>query len=354
MLRIPKISLHSSGQWYVRITGKSHYLGKNKDAAEFTYRQLIIDHYGPSQVAFAIGGGITVEDLLNRYSTYHVDESSPEWQGKRRACMEQVCRHAISLYGNLPAESFGPLAFKEVRKSMGLEKGRSRPYVNSLCSRLRSAFRWGVSEELVSQQCYDRLMTVHELSVGQLKLPEGKDVRPVDLDTVNKTLEFLNERMGNIVKLLLLTGARPREILSIKPCELEVDNKADGKGWAVYRPKHHKTEKKNLKRAVVLNPEAMAILTPRWPSNPSKLFFPSVSNPSKPFTAYALRQAVRRACIRGKIPIWHPYQIRHRVLTDIALQHGREVAQAVGGHANVIMTAHYDHGVLERARKAMG
>jgi integrase len=350
MLRIPKITLHSSGQWYVRITGKSHYLGKNKDAAEFTYRKLIIDHYGPSQVAVAIGEGVTVEDLLKRYTAYHVDESQEEWKDKRKACMEQVCRHAVEMYGKLPAESFGPLAFKEVRKAMGLEKGRSRPYVNSLCSRLRSAFRWGVSEELVSQQCYDRLMTVNELTVGQLKLPEGKDVKPVDVEAVKKTLEFLNDRMGDIIKLLMLTGARPKEMLSIKPCELEVDSK----GLAVYRPKHHKTEKKNLKRAVVLNLEAMAILNSRWPSDPSKLFFPSVSNPSKPFTAYALRQAVRRACIRGKIPVWHPYQIRHRVLTDIALQHGREVAQAVGGHANVIMTAHYDHGVLERARRAMG
>lgn len=343
-MRIATLRLHTSGQWMVKLGGKCHYLGTDKAAATLQYRDLIVEFYGPSKVLPALDpDGITVAELMSRFVEAVLAECSPRWRENKRCVYKQVNRHLVEHYGSLPAEDFGPKAYKAVRVLMASEKGRSYTYINMLCTRLKAAWRWGVSEELVSESSYRRLLTVPDLEPGSLGLADGKEVLPVKKALYESTLPYLTDACADFLRLLWITGARPKELIDLTPAELEKDDRH----W-VYRPKHHKTRKKNKLRAIVFGAESEAILKKYWPRKVQERFFAFYSD------AAVIRNAVYRACARARLPRWHPYQLRHAAVTRIALEHGKEVAAAVAGHANVLTTERYDHGAVERAKRAAG
>ena len=65
------------------------------------------------------------------------------------------------------------------------------------------------------------------------------------------------------------------------------------------------------------------------------------------------RKAIRRACLKAGVPIWHPHQLRHTAATSIRSQFGLEVAQAVLGHAELGATQIYAAKNLDAAREVM-
>lgn len=349
-MRIATMRVHSSGQWFVKIGGKNKYLGVDRETAEFRYRELIVEHYGTSKALQQCPeNGVTVASLLTDYVKAVLAACSSEWVNKKQLLFDQITKHAIELYGELPAEDFGPKAYKAVRKAMAEEKGRGGDnvrrvtYINMLCTRLKAAWKWGCSEELVSESSYRRLLTVPDLGPGDLGLRDGREVLPVPQALFEQTLQFVSETCGDLLRLLWLTGARPSELINLTPAELLEDG-----SYFVYRPRDHKTKKMNKLRAIVFGAESIAILKRYWPKMPRERFFAVYSD------ATVVRNAIYRACVRGKLPRWHTYQLRHAAVTRIALEHGKEVAQAVAGHANVLTTDRYDHGAVERAKRAAG
>ncbi|MBL8824847.1 MAG: tyrosine-type recombinase/integrase [Planctomycetia bacterium] len=341
-VKIASLRRHHSGQWMVKLAGKCHYLGVVRETAERRYRELIVEHYGAFSRQLPTFGGVTVAELLQQHVAAQL-QSTPESSRDTRAhYYHQVTRHAVELYGSLDAESFGPKAFKAVRQAMCLP-GRRVSYVNHLCIRLRAAWKWGVSEELVSESSYSRLLTVKGLVVGEMGLKPAREVVPVPEKLFLATLPFLTEDIADLLRLLWITGARPGEILSLTPAELVKDG-----AYLVYRPKNHKTAKLNKLRAVVFGAEAQGILKRYWPAEKDGRFFVRHASTG------SIRKAVQRACDRGKLEHWHPYQLRHAAVTRIALEYGKEVATAVAGHARVLTTERYDHGAVERAKRAAG
>lgn len=341
-MRIPKLHLHATGQYMVKMGGKSIYLGKDSSVAENKYRGLIAEHYGIATNSQFSGNCITVEELLGKYITEKLAECSPKWRSTREHVFAQMKVVAVELYGSLPASDFGPKAFRSTRKLMCHSK-RSVPYVNGLCSKLKAAFKWGVSEELVPVETYQRLMTVPDLAPGEHGLKNGRDVKPVPEWLYKATLPFLTDTMADLLRVLWLSGARPEEILGLTPAELEKDGE-----YYVYRPKSHKTAKKNKLRAVVFGSESLAILRKYWPAEQGERFFTGYGSSGVIYTA------IRRACERANLPKWHTYQLRHAALTRISLQFGKDVAQAVGGHSKATTTERYDDGAIERAKRAAG
>ncbi len=336
-IRIAKLRIHSTGQYFVKLSGKCYYLGKDPAQAEYRYREKIVEHYGVNPHNPGNTNDITVTQLLDRYVANALATTSPSWKSKKEAYYKQVTRHAKELYGELAAEYFGPKAFKAVRDAMSL-KDRRKAYVNSLCMKLRRAWKWGVSEELVSESSYRRLITV-----GNLEAFDSREVQPVPQELYEATIPFLSGDMSDFVRLLWLTAARPGELLTLTPSELEIQG-----DYYIYRPRHHKTARKNKRRAIVFGPEGIEILKRHQPKEASSRYFPNWSDVA------VVRNSIYRACDRAYLQRWHPYQLRHAAITRIALEHGREVAQATAGHSNLVMTQHYDHGNLERAKKAAG
>ena len=66
------------------------------------------------------------------------------------------------LFAYLPAREFGPAALKTLRARM-IELDWSRKTVNKSVTRVRSIFKWGVSEELVPAELLARLASVAEI-----------------------------------------------------------------------------------------------------------------------------------------------------------------------------------------------
>jgi len=203
-----------------------------------------------------------------------------------------------------------------------------------------------------------------------------------------------------MVRFQRLTGCRPGEVCSIRPCD--VDTSSDV--W-VYRPHSHKTQHHGRERRIFIGPQAQDVLRPYLLREKTALCFtPAESeqkrralahqsrrtplhfgnrpgtnrsrNPKRPAgesyvkDSYnrAIRRAIdkandaRRAAANGTgidggtmtlIPRWHANQLRHTAATKLRAQFGLEAARTVLGHADPKITLTYAEADFAKAAAAM-
>jgi len=72
----------------------------------------------------------------------------------------------LQLYDGIPTDSFTPKSLKAVRQVF-VERGYSRNYCNKLTSMIKTAFKWGVGEELVQEATHRSLLCVTQLEAGR-------------------------------------------------------------------------------------------------------------------------------------------------------------------------------------------
>jgi integrase len=75
--------------------------------------------------------------------------------------------------------------------------------------------------------------------------------------------------------------------------------------------------------------------------------------PGQRYTRDSYRRAIRQACLKAGIPIWHPNQLRHAAATLIRARYGLEAAQAILGHAKADVTQVYAERDLAKAIAVM-
>jgi integrase len=75
--------------------------------------------------------------------------------------------------------------------------------------------------------------------------------------------------------------------------------------------------------------------------------------PKERYEQASYRRAIRRACVKAGVPVWHPHQLRHTRLTELRRQYGLETAQACGGHRDLGVTQIYAERARNLAIKAM-
>lgn len=98
-------------------------------------------------------------------------------------------------------------------------------------------FKWGVAQELIPPTCLQALPAVGGLRKGRCEARETDLVLPVAEATVNATLLKLSEVVADMVRFQRLTGCRPGEVCSLRPCDVDTS----GDVWS-YRLESHKTE----------------------------------------------------------------------------------------------------------------
>jgi integrase len=240
-------------------------------------------------------------------------------------------------------------------------------------------FRWAVGEELVPPSVFEALRAVPGLRRGTAR--ESEPVGPVPVADVEAVLPLLPPAVAAMVRLQLLTGARPGEVLSLRASDLE----ATGKVW-VYRPRRHKTAHLGRDRLVLIGPRGQEVLRP-WlrPELGAYVFSPAASEAlrqaergarrrTKPtpserarrdatrgrgrplaerYTTNTYAQAITRACVRAGVPQWSPNQLRHTRATELRRDHGLEVVKAVLGHATVETSQLYAERDLAAALAVM-
>ena len=379
ILKQPVYRLHKARNCaVVTLNGKNHYLGPwQSPESHEKYARLIAEwrrNNGVLPTAVCSPSGVlTINELVLAYfrfaQTRYLKHGEPT---SEVGCVRQALRPLRQLYGSTPAADFGPKALKDVRQAV-IDSGRSRKSINKDVGRLKRMFKWAVGEELIEASIFQRLQAVDGLKKGQTSARETGRVPPVPVEHVDAVLPYLPPPVVAMIRLQLLTGIRPQEVSGIRPCE--VSDRGDGL-WA-YAPAVHKTEHHGRDKLILLGPQAQEVLKPWLDRSPTDYCFtpaesvawmkakrrkrpgpirqqepPAGLNPK--YTRHSYRTAIQRACVRAKVPVWAPNQLRHTRATQIRAEYGSiEAAKAVLGHTDTRITEIYAERDLGLAAKVM-
>ncbi|HSZ56148.1 MAG TPA: site-specific integrase [Tepidisphaeraceae bacterium] len=410
----PKYRLHkSSGRAYVVLDGRPVYLGRHgtpESRSEYARvkAEWIISGRAPLPDATAADAGkrLSVATVIDAWidhacAFYGVPASSlskrPAGEmGNFWTPLSELRR----LYGDTPAADFGPKRLKILAYELARDRqvpdpktgqpihrrGMVRKVVNRALLRIKQVFKWAVEDELLPGESYARLRVAGGLKRGRCDAREGEPVRPVPDSILDSTLPHLSRHVAAMVKVQLLTGLRPGELVSMTPRQLEM-----GKELWTYRVAVHKTLHRGYERIVEIGPQAQTILreflglgraldapifnpgeaeaerreqlsadrrTPRNRGNvpgSNRVAAPKWK-PGTGYTTAAYRRAITRACdaadgwakgglIVGDderpIPRWHPHQLRHNHATTVRAKFGIEAARVALGHRDVDTTELY-------------
>jgi integrase len=268
-------------------------------------------------------------------------------------------------HGSSVASSIGPNAMRAMRESMIREPyGWSRSYANDQTACIKRMFKWAASREMIEVQVYESLRTLESLKQGRTSAKEPNRVTPVDVAVVEQTLPHLSRQVSAMIQLQLSTAARPSEIITMRPCDL--DRSADT--W-IYIPQTHKMAHMGKSRVIYIGPRGQRVLIPFLQRElDAYIFSPieaeeerrakaelarvvpknygntrgstKVENPKRApgelYNRNSYRRAIERACRRAfpcpeelhgdarkqwhKDHRWHPYQLRHTAATLIRAQ----------------------------------
>jgi integrase len=287
------------------------------------------------------------------------------------------------LYGHTPARKFGPLALKAVRQRM-IEADLCRGVINQRVGRIRRLFRWAVENELVPAGVLHGLQAVRGLQRGRSPARESQPVKPVPEAFVEATLPHLLSPVAAMVRLQLLTGMRPGEVVIMRAIDLDTT----GKVW-LYRPGSdqgpagaHKTAYRGHTRTVPIGPRGQEVvrqylkadlyaylfsprdaMAGRWardraarktrvqPNQRCRRRKRSKRTLGERYTVGGYQTAVRRACLKAGVTHWHPHQLRHTKATEIRREAGLDAARAVLGHRSPAVTEVYAE--LDQAKAAV-
>jgi integrase len=438
MKKLPRLCIHPSKQlYYIRIDRKPIYLGKvggpeEEAKAEAERLRVLGEFRATGSYSRPSDSGVLIAVLVAAYMR-HVEVHYRKRDGRptsEQRVIALALRPLLARYGHTRAADFGPRALQAVQALMvdgswmseadrerageRYKGGWCRKLVNANVNRVRRMFKWGVSQELVPATVLASLETVAPLLQGRTAARETREVPPAPQESIDAVLMYACRQVADMVRLQLLTGARPGEAVRVRPVDL--DRKGDvlarvvgeavpmGKVW-VWLPgleeiegaleQDHKTTHHEQDRVIPVGPQAQALLAPylagRDPAAP--LFSPAEARkernaarraarktpvqpsqqdrskkdparkPGERWTtesyAHAIASAIRKAnrarAEKGLPPVahFHPHQLRHNAAGELKRQFGWEVARIVCGHTSVQTTSGYVQRDLRAAFEAV-
>lgn len=415
MQRTPKLCRHkATGQHYVSLAGKRHYLGSDRKAAAVQFARLIAEWEASDRsIAFGAEESATVAVLVAQYlihveSAYRRPDGSP---GSEVRNITEATRPLLRLYGDLPVSEIDALKIEAVRESCidhrwmteadrkKHAKSRHKPgwcrgRLNQNLGRWKRMFRWGFTRKLVPLEVLEQVRAVDGLRVGRTNASEGREVLPVPVAIVDQTLPHLLPPVRAMVELQRLTGMRSGEVCALRPCDIDRTGEkltamlkgtpVDLGGAWVYLPATHKTSHRGHKRIVPIGPKAQALLsafldrpgdahcfspaeglanvradrrarrrTRVQPSQQNRRKRRPKKVPRTFYTPSAYAHSIAAVCKREGIPHWHPHQLRHAAAHALEDEFDYETARQVLGHRHVNTTKLYLRAAVGKAIEAM-
>lgn len=403
-LRVPAYRHHKpSGLASVRIEGRDIYLGPHgTPESRAEYKRVIAEwlaNYKADPGKLNGNGQATnlvVDELIAAYldfaKSYYVKNGALTGEYRN---IGDALRPLTTLYGRTRVADFGPSSLKAVRQAM-IDADLCRRTINNRINRIRRVFKWGVESELVPAEVLHALQAVAPLKLGRCNVREAEPVKPVPEHLIEPVLRLVAPHVAAMIRLQLLTGMRPGEVMQMRACEIDMS----GPIW-IYRPARHKTEHHGRQRVIYLGPKAQELLQPFVPVDRTAwLFSPREAmahihrerraarqTPMTPNQAARKRKrfpqwtpgdcydrrsyawAIRRACDAAFPPPkhvkekdraawrhehrWSPNQLRHNAATYLRKQFGIEAARVVLGHASADVTEIYAEVDLAKAAEIM-
>jgi integrase len=286
----PKYRLHAqSGQALVSIAGRQILLGKyGSPESREKYERVIFEwrasgRQAPSRQA----QDKTISELLVSYREhvlryYRHPDGRPTGEA---ATIRGALRPLRLRYGATLAAEFGPLQLKALRESMirpadGRE-GWARKTINKHINRIRQFFKWAVADGHIPGSVLEGLRAVDSLRPGRSEARETEPVRPVPEAFVYAVLPYVSRQVAAMIRLQMLTGARPGELCDMKATDID----RSGAVW-IFKPQSHKTQHLSHSREILIGPKAQEILSPFLTHNLAAPVF-------SPFTAEAASASMR-------------------------------------------------------------
>jgi integrase len=166
---------------------------------------------------------------------------------------------------------------------------------------------------------------------------------------VFEALPLLAPDLRAVVRLLLLTGARPSELLRLTTFAIDTTSTP----WLARLDDHKTADQTGEPRIIILGPAAARILDPRLrPFTPLDWLFPAPKNPSAPIARDLVQKRLRRTLQRHQRPLWTLYDARRWAATVARGSEGLEAAQRLLGHSRASTTEIYAPPLLEHAIRA--
>ncbi|MEZ6031531.1 MAG: site-specific integrase [Planctomycetaceae bacterium] len=378
--RTPKYSLHKpTGQAYVRINGKFHYLGEHKSPESHErYNRLIAQWLGSTFNAdrekLTISRlGILYVEFARQYYRKNGEQTS------ELHCIQLALRPLIAKCGREKVSNFGARRLKDVREAM-IGLSWSRTGINAAVQRINRMIRWGVENELVRPEVYQACRAVTGLRLGRSEARETEPVKPVPQRDIDAVESFVSSQIWAMIQLQLVTGMRPGEVCLMRL----VDICMTGDVWE-YRPSEHKTEHHGRQRLIFLGPKAQAIMQPYLTADRTRFLFSPADaqaerkekrrqnrqSPMTPSQQHRERKkvpiraagnhyrrdsysrAITRACKLAKVTVWAPNRLRHNAATELRKRYGLEGTRTVLGHSTTDMTSVYAELDFDAAKQIM-
>jgi integrase len=345
----PSYKYHKSGQAVVEIDGKSKYLGRyGSPSSWLLYAKLISEKAGdgagssPSADPSLSVSGLVA--LWKEWAIYYYRDSPSTVESHLFAFKRLLLSHADE-----PASSFSRTKLVSLRKKM-IADGMARSSVNEYVKRVKRLFSWAVDEDrrLVPDSVASSLALLKGLKENRSEARETEDVGPVGVDLVEKTLTKLSGEVVSLVRVHLLTGARPGEL-----CRLEWPMIEKGEDVWKVDLKKHKTRVYGKRRFLFFGERAREEME-KLP-HPRRFVF--LSRRGRPFEVESYRKLVEEACKKAGVNHWHPNQLRHTYATEVRRRFGLEAAQVSLGHSSAKTTEIYaerDMALAEKVAKEMG
>jgi integrase len=357
-------------------------LGKyNTPESKAEYARIIAEWESQGRrLAVPVGAtkDLTITELVARFWPYAEQHYRyPDGRTTNElADFKYSLRPLVHFYGHTPAKEFGPLALKVVRQKMvdgyehpryGPQQALCRDVINQRVGRIRRLFKWGVEHELVPAPVLQGLQSVRGLQQGRSEARETEPVQPVPVEHVEAVLPFVRPPVAAMLRIQLLTGMRPGEVILLRGTDLDTS----GPVW-LYRPAVHKMAYKHCSRVVAIGPKAQEVLKPWLKEDPAAYVFsphetmralrkqqrqqrktkvqPSQKNrrkrrpkckPGDRYKTGSYNYAVVRACAKAGVPPFHVHQLRHNAGTEVRKAFGLDAARALLGHKSAKVTEEY-------------
>lgn len=403
--RLPGRLLHkASGQSIVVLNGKTHYLGKHdSQEAKDEYDRVLHDWLANGRATpkrtrnkttnneeQPITVGVVVAEFLEWAKDHYGDADGSPTRSYHN--LKPALRVLNKLYGEWPADEFGPKALKTCRQAWldqpneRTGKPLSRKHVNRQVGVVRRVFKWAVAEEMVSSEVLHALQAVSDIRTGRapgLNHERERDpVEAIEWERVEAVLPELSRQIKTMVLLQWWTGMRPGEVTQMRTQDID----RTGEVW-IYRPAKHKNQHRGKDRMIPIGPEAQNVLrpflridrsflfqpeaavtehrdkkrearkTPLWPSHldaqKAKRDASTSMEFGKSYTTPAYARAIGRACKRANVKHWSPNQLRHAAATRLRREIGIEAARVVLGHTSATTTEIYAEADRVNAIDAM-
>lgn len=373
---------------YVILSGQKLYCGRwGLKETTATYKRLLGEWLAAGCRLPVEPDAITILECADIYTDY-INEIYQNSRSTRER-VHNVMQLLIEKYGRMEASKFTAIHLRALREELinpvndPDRKKKRRPLVvksiNERCDIIVKMFRYLASMDMIPPTPAQKCAMLDHLKASHPGVKVSKQVEPVPRADVEKTIVYLNRSTAAIVKLMLLTGARPGEICCLRQCDFNTT----GDMWKVTL-KQHKTAHKGKVRTLVFGKEAQEILRPffllRKPDEP--LFSPKdhweerhenattprrVNQADTPrisdrvvgdvYDTTALRKAITRAAKKAGVTPWHPHQVRHTRASELREQFGIEAAVACLGHSTVRATEIYakvNEAAVEKIMRLVG